>query len=287
MIQELFSIGSFSISPFGVMLVVALLAAYAQLVSEMRRLGIGGEDDASAIVVGCGLAGIAGGKVYYAALYGDWRLVFDRSGIVWYGCFLAGLATFLWLVRRRGLPFGRTLDAGALCLALAYGIGRIGCFLVGDDYGKPTDLPWGVAFKKGIPATTARNLEEHFGIEPPPGAAPGDFVAVHPTQVYETLAALGIWIFLRRLARRDLRPGTTFLTGVSLLSLERFLIEFLRAKDDRFFGELTLAQVISLAVLLTMGAVALLRFFKAPEAAEARAGAKAGAKSGARPTRTG
>ena len=71
--SELFRIGDFAISPFGVLLVVALLAAYFQLVREMRRLGIGDEDDASAIVVACGLGGIAGGKVYYAALDGSVR----------------------------------------------------------------------------------------------------------------------------------------------------------------------------------------------------------------------
>jgi phosphatidylglycerol:prolipoprotein diacylglycerol transferase len=269
MIQELFRIGDFAISPFGVMLVVALLAAYAQLTLEMRRMRIGSDDDASAVVVGCGLGGIVGGKIYYALLYRDWGALFDRAGIVWYGCFLAGILVLLWTIRRRKLPAARVFDAAAPALALGYGIGRIGCFLVGDDYGKPTDLPWGMVFKNGIPPTTAGHLEDKFGIAPPPGAAPGDWVAVHPTQVYETLTALAIWGVLLWFARRGPRPGGTFMLAVALLSLERFAVELLRAKDDRFFGPLTLAQVISLALVVAVIAVALYRRRGAPGAVAA------------------
>lgn len=270
MIQELFNIGGFAISPFGVMLVLALLSAYAQMVAIMRRTEIGTDDDALSIVVGCGLGGILGGKIYYAILYGDWRLIFDRAGIVWYGCFAAGLLMFVWIVHRRQLPMLRLLDTSAICLALSYGIGRIGCFLVGDDYGRPTDLPWGIAFKKGIPATTAYNLREHFGIEPPPDVALNDFVAVHPTQVYETLLALSIWGFLLWFFRRGPRPGNTFYVGILLLSLERFFVEILRAKDDRFFGQFTLAQMISMVLVVVMAAL-FWRNRAAPEASTPRA----------------
>ena len=256
MIQELFSIGNFSISPFGVMLVIALLAAYWQLLREMRRVGIGDDDDASSIVVACGLGGIVGGKIYYAILYRDWHLLFDRAGIVWYGCFIAGLAVLLWTMRRRGLPMARTFDATGPALALGYAVGRIGCFLVGDDYGKPTDLPWGVVFKVGLPPTQAYQLREQFGIDIPPEVAGSDWVAVHPTQIYETLLALIIWAAVLRFRKRRTQPGSVFLLAVALLALERFGIEFLRAKDDRFFGELTLAQVISAVIVVVVALVA-------------------------------
>jgi len=256
MIREIFHIGSFSISPFGVMLVFAFLASYLQLRWGMKRLGVGDEEDASAIVFAAGLGGILGAKIYYAILNGDWHLLFDRSGLVWYGGFVLGAAGVLWMMRRRRLPAWPMADVVAPALALGYGIGRLGCFLVGDDYGRPTDLPWGVAFPVGLPETTAANLRQifHFAI---PSSVPDDaLVRVHPTQLYETALALAIWGCSIWLFKRRTRPGAVALAVLALLAIERFLIEFLRAKDDRFFGSFTLAQVISLAVLLVVLAVA-------------------------------
>ncbi len=267
MIEELFSIGSFSISPFGVMLVASLFAAYWQLHRAMRHYGIGGEEDASSLVFAVGLCGILGGKVYYAILNGDWRLIFDRAGIVWYGAFLAGFVALLVTVRRKELPLARTFDATAPGLSLGYCVGRVGCFLVGDDYGMPTDLPWGTVFKVGLPRTTADNLRAVFGVETPPELVDAEgWVAVHPTQLYESAAALAIWGVVLWLMRRNVKPGNLFLTAVSLLAVERFAVEFLRVKDDRFFGDYTLAQAISLAVLAA-ALVAVWRNRKAGEAA--------------------
>jgi len=252
MIREIFHIGSFSISPFGVMLVLAFLASYLQLRWGMKYLGIGDEEDASAIVFAAGLGGILGAKVYYAILNGDWRLLFDRSGLVWYGGFIVGTAGVIWMMRRRRLPAWPMLDAATPALALGYAIGRIGCFLVGDDYGRPTDLPWGVAFPVGLPETTAGNLRRMFNVAVPSSVPDDTLMRVHPTQLYETALALVIWGFALWLFRRRLQPGTLALTIFALLAVERFSIEFLRAKDDRFFGGFTLAQGISVTVLLVV-----------------------------------
>jgi phosphatidylglycerol---prolipoprotein diacylglyceryl transferase len=250
MIKEIFHIGSFSISPFGVMLVFAFLASYLQLRWGMKRLGIGDEEDASALVFAAGVGGILGAKVYYAILNMDWRLLFDRSGLVWYGGFILGAIGVLWMMRHRHLPGWPMADVAAPALALGYGIGRIGCFLVGDDYGRPTDLPWGVAFPVGLPETTAGNLRQMFHVQVPASVPDDTLMRVHPTQLYETIMAVAIWAFAVWLFKRNHRPGTVALAVLALLAVERFLIEFLRAKDDRFFGGFTLAQVISVAVFL-------------------------------------
>jgi phosphatidylglycerol:prolipoprotein diacylglycerol transferase len=259
MIRELFHIGSFSVSPFGVMLVLAFLASYLQLRWGMKRLGIGDEEDASALVFAAGLGGIVGAKVYYAILFKDWHLLFDRSGLVWYGGFILGALGVLWTMRRRRLPGWPMADVAAPALALGYGIGRLGCFLVGDDYGRPTTLPWGIAFPVGLPETTAGNLRDSFHVAIPALVPDSALLRVHPTQLYETAMALAIWGLAIWMFRRRLHPGAIALTVLALLAVERFLVEILRAKDDRFFGPLTLAQVISLAVLAIVGVVAWLR----------------------------
>lgn len=250
MIRELFHIGPLSISPFGVALVGAFMVAFFQLRAGMKQLRIGTEDDASSVLFAAGLGGIVGGKVYYAVLHQDWRLLFDRSGLVWYGGFLLASALVIWTFRRRRLPFWPMMDAATVALAIGYGVGRIGCFLVGDDYGMPTTLPWGVRFPVGLPPTTAAELRA-FGAQVP-ADVPGDtLLAVHPTQLYETGLAVAIWWLGRRWLKRPSAAGTTALLVLTLLALERFFVEFLRAKDDRFLGPFTVAQMISLGLLLT------------------------------------
>lgn len=263
MIQELFHIGKFSISPFGLMLVCAFLASYLQLRWGLRRLEVGDEEDASALVFAAGLGGIVGAKVYYAILNMDWHVLFDRSGLVWYGGFVVGAAAVLVVIRRRRLPAWSLVDAVTPALALGYAVGRIGCFLVGDDYGRPSNLPWAMAFPVGLPRTTAGDLRQVFHLDIPSSIPDDALLRVHPTQLYETLACLAIWGLGVWLLRREAAheggaptPGFAGLVVLAFLALERFLVEFLRAKDDRFFGSFTLAQAISLALLVVAAALA-------------------------------
>jgi len=268
MIRELFHIGSLSISPFGVMMALSFAASYLMLRWGLRKLDIGDDDDASAIVIAGAVFGILGAKIYYVLLYRDWHLLYDRSGFVWYGGFVLAAVAILWTLRRRRLPVWPSLDAASIALALGYAIGRIGCFLVGDDYGVPTDQPWGVKFPYGLPPTTAGALRSHpFNVDIPPDVPDGQLLAVHPTQLYETtlallICAVGIWLLKRRVA-----PGTIALVVIGLLAIERFGIEFLRAKDDRFFSGLTVAQLISVAVVVVVGALWVLRHRRAAPAA--------------------
>jgi len=252
MIREIVRIGSISISPFGVLMVGAFVAAYFQLARTLRQTRVGSDDDAGAIVVSAAFGGIFGAKIYYAILYRDWDLLFSRGGLVWYGGFLLGIAAVLWTIRHRGLPGWKTVDAVVPALALGYGIGRIGCFLVGDDYGVPTNLPWGVKFPVGLPPSSAGALRTEFGLDLPAHIPDGEILAVHPTQLYEAAAAFIIWRVGVRLVGRARIGGSTTLAVLALLLTERFLVEFLRAKDDRIFGSFTLAQVISAVAMLVV-----------------------------------
>jgi len=235
----------------------------------MRRIGIGTEDDANGILLASALGAIVGGKLYYAILYGDWRLLYSRGGIVYYGSFLmASLFVYIFL-RRRSLRMLEVIDAAAPALAAGYAMGRVGCLLVGDDYGVPTKLPWAIKFPHGPIPSTAGAMARNFGVEMPSGADPETLLGVHPTQIYESLIALTILLLGRHLlvkhrsgerspkAGIPWRSGSVGLLVLALLAMERFLIEFLRAKDDRFFDDtFTMAQLISVGILLFLGGVA-------------------------------
>ncbi|HWM95406.1 MAG TPA: prolipoprotein diacylglyceryl transferase [Thermoanaerobaculia bacterium] len=267
MIQELFRIGPFAISPFGVMLVLSFVAGYLQLLWGMRRFGLGDDEDASAIIFAAGVGGIVGAKIYYALLNRDLAVLFDRSGLVWYGGLILGAAAVLFTMYKRRLFAWRMADIATLALALGYAVGRLGCFLVGDDYGRPTDLPWGVAFPVGLPPTTAGELRRLFGVDIPASIPDSELLRVHPTQLYETFSCLAIWGLGMWLLRR--RPqgeepeeravGQVALVVLALMAVERFLVEIVRAKDDRFFGPFTLAQVISVAIVALILAIAWMR----------------------------
>ncbi len=250
MIAELFSIGSFSLSPFGPLLVLAFVCAFLQLRWGMRATELGTEDDAYSILTAAALGGIVGGKLYYALLYGDLSLLLNRAGIVYYGGLIGGAVAVLLVCRARGLPLWRVIDVAAPAVAIGYAVGRIGCLLVGDDYGVPTDLPWAMAFPEGPIPTTAAAMSHHFDVEIPDGVAASEVLKVHPTQLYETLVAGAIWLWgRRRLGAKTAAPGAVGLPVLALLAAERFAVEFLRAKDDRFVAGLTLAQAISLGIV--------------------------------------
>ncbi len=270
MIPELFHLGPIPISPFGISLVAAFSIAFMQLRWGMRRIGVGTEDDANSILLAAAFGAIVGGKGYYALLYGDWRLLYSRGGIVYYGSFLLAALFVYVLLRRRSLPVAAVADAVGPSLAAGYAVGRVGCLLVGDDYGVPTDKPWGISFPHGPIPSRAGDMERNFGVEIPDGVAHDALLSVHPTQIYETLIALCILVIGRRLIIRHRsaggtpslawRPGAIALLTFGLLAVERFLVEFLRAKDDRFFADtLTMAQIISLAIVAFLCGLALRR----------------------------
>jgi len=249
MIPELFSIGPFSVSPFGLMMAAAFLVSYFALRAGLQRDELGDEEDASALVLSAGVGGVVGAKIYYAVLTQDWQSLISRSGLVWYGGFFLGAAAVIFVLLRRKLPLWRSLDVLAPALILGYAVGRVGCFLVGDDYGSPTRLPWGVKFPYGLPVpTVAGQLQTEYGYPIPEGVGAGDLVAVHPTQLYETGAGLAIF-FVALAFRRRFNAGGVFALTIALFAIERFLVEFLRAKDDRLLGSFTIAQAISLLVL--------------------------------------
>ena len=244
----LIKVGNFEITTFGLMMFLAFVIGGWVLARQFKRYGLD-EELASSIVVAGALGGIVGAKVYYAILFKDWRLLFDRAGLVWYGGLIGGFLAASFLVWRRKVDFLIAADAGAPGLSIGYALGRIGCFLVGDDYGRPTDAWYGVAFPKGAPPTTAESLRD-FGVAVDPSIAPHQVLKVHPTQLYETFAALVMFGILMWMNRRPHPKGRVWGMFLIMLGIERFLVEIVRAKDDRFFGNFTVAQVISVLLII-------------------------------------
>jgi len=247
-------IGNFEITTFGLMMFLAFIIGGWLMAKQFRRYGLD-EELASSMVVAGALGGIIGAKIYYAILFRDWHLLFDRAGLVWYGGLIGGFLACSWLIWRHKVDYLVAADATAPALAIGYAIGRIGCFLVGDDYGRPTNAWFGVAFPKGSPPTTAAELR-NFGVAVDPSIPSGQVLRVHPTQLYESAAAFAMFAILMWLNRRPHPKGRVWGVFLILLGIERFLVEIVRAKDDRFLGPFTVAQLISF--LLVLSGLALL-----------------------------
>jgi prolipoprotein diacylglyceryltransferase len=95
-------------------------------------------------------------------------------------------------------------------------------------------------------------LQDRFGIEVDPALVErfGQVVPVHPTQLYEIAMVLVIFVILWRLRLRERAPSWLFWLCLVLLSTERFVVEMVRVKDDRFLGPLTIAQLIAVGLIL-------------------------------------
>ena len=266
MFPTLVKIGNFEITTFGLMMFLAFIVGGWVLAKQFRKYGID-EELASSITVAAALGGILGAKINYAILFKDWHLLFERAGLVWYGGMIGGFLACSWVVWRSRADFLTVADAAAPALSIGYALGRIGCFLVGDDYGAPTNAWYGVAFPKGAPPTTAQSLRE-FGVSVDPSIPPDVVLRVHPTQLYETGAALIMFALLVWLNRRPHPRGLAWGLFLILLGIERFLVEIVRAKDDRFFGSFTVAQIIS--IILVVAGLALITYARSRDRTPAR-----------------
>ena len=256
----LFQLGSFTISSFGVMMVIAFLLGNYLLRIDVVAEGYDAiiADD---IIFRAAIGGILGAKVYYLieniptgqaadningliniiagifTLNGE-RIAFGiqnfGAGLVFMGGLAGGMAAVSWYIYRKNLNWFKIADLAAPFLVLGHGIGRIGCFLVGDDYGIPTNLPWAIAFPNGLPPTT---------------------IAVHPTQLYEMSAYFIIFFYLRYRKRNQTFSGEIIFEYLFLGGLSRFMVEFIRTNTKYIFG-LSGAQYLSI-LMMAIGAYQL------------------------------
>jgi len=247
MYPELFSIFGYSVSSFGAMMAIAFLVGSWITGRRMQEEGLD-PDLATTLLIYVMLGGVFGSKLYFAIDVSlregrpFFDLLFARDGITWYGGLI--MATIVGAIgcRRHGVPVKTFADCTAVAGAVGQSIGRVGCFLVGDDYGKATDVPWGVSFPDGIQPI---------------------YDPVHPTQLYEVAWLLPVAGFLWW--RRKKSP---FLFGeyVALNGLGRIVIESWRINEP-LLGFTEPQWIGAMLVILGMGGWLYYRFN--PEANEA------------------
>lgn len=236
MYPELFRVGSFTISSYGVMAAIAFLVAYWLSSLEFKRRGLD-ERLLGDFLIAAMVGGMVGAKILYLFenvpfsefVRNPIPYLFSRGGFTYYGGLLGG-ALLMWVVAYRNrISFWTLGDAIAPAVIIAYALARVGCFLVGDDYGVPSDLPWAIAFPKGLPPTTER---------------------VHPTQIYEIILSVIIFIYLWKIRKKDVPSGWLFSIFLILAGVERFLVEIVRNTTPSPIPHISIAQLMSIVMIL-------------------------------------
>jgi phosphatidylglycerol:prolipoprotein diacylglycerol transferase len=231
----LFRIAGHPVESNGLVYFLAMIVAWAYATRAAKRNGWNPQDVLPGLIV------VVLGAYVGARLFGAWLQegrfpenplgeLLHPHGLSFFGGLLTGSLAVLGYLRSKRLPLGKAADALAPIAPVLYAMFRLGCLLNGDDYGRPTSLPWGMRFSEGSPPTTER---------------------VHPTQIYEILLMVPVfvWLWTRLGARRE--PGALAFELCALMGAERFVVEFWRL-GDRMAAGLTLSQWLAL-LLITIG----------------------------------
>ncbi len=238
---------------YGVMLGSSLIVGWFLTMRLARQDGVATESAAS-IYMWTAVWSIVGARILYViANYSDFDgvmevLMINRGGLVAYGGMIGGFLASWYGCRKRGIPLLRWGDVAAPAVVLGTGITRIGCFLFGCDYGRRTDLPWGLSFPVDSPA-----FKHHVGAYGLARDAAHSF-AVHPTQLYEMVVGFLLFGVLMLIRRWRTFSGQVFLGWIIGYGTLRPLIEILRDDTQRgSVGPLSTSQFIGImAVVLGM-----------------------------------
>ena len=263
----LFELGPLNIYSYGVILGGSYFLALWYALQRARRAGLDGQRIVDLGIVGI-ISAVVGAKLMLVVVDFD-RYAADPSqltallmaGGVFYGGLLLAVPMCWWYIRRNGLPLWTTCDLFAPGIAMAQGVGRMGCLLAGCCFGRPTEAPWGITFSSTLAAANS-------------GTPLG--VPLHPSQIYESIAVLLILgVLLAGERRWRAFPGRTFWTYVLLYAVARIVLELFRG-DPRgmVFDALPTSQFVS-ALLVPASIVMLVRLGRRGAADEAPApGAK-------------
>jgi phosphatidylglycerol:prolipoprotein diacylglycerol transferase len=250
----LFKLGPFELHAYGAMLALSFFLGIMLASRRAPARGVSPDfivDVSFAIV----LASVVGSRLMYAVFHlEEMHSIIDviavwKGGMTMYGGVLAAMGMSWVYARRKGIPFLRLADIMSPSLAMGLLVTRVGCFLNGCCYGKPTDSFLGVTF----PFQTAVGA----GFDSP----------IHPTQLYSSITGLIVLVLLLLLDRRVRPEGQLFGFYLIFAGLGRFSIDALRYYEANAYviGSFTVSQLISVGLMLT-GAAVLLRVRRAPAA---------------------
>lgn len=225
----LFHIGSFNVYTFGVAVVIAILTALFLILKKAKKAGIDEEHIYNLVLFIIIGSVIVSRLSYFLMNMQEFSSIFDifaiwRGGFLGVGTVIGGLLAALIYTKKAKLDFANVMDLIAPYIALAFAIGRIGCFLRGCCFGLPTTLPWGIVYSKESLAAAA-------------GLAG---VPLHPTQLYLVLTNFIIFLILSRKNKNKQKKfeklkGQTFLLFLVLFSLQRILIDFVRYYPEGYY----------------------------------------------------
>ena len=268
-------IGPLELRAYGLMIALGVLAAAWLFGRRLTTIGIGGSEDASAILLWAVPAGVIGARLYHVAT--EWERFSDAPGDilkVWKGGLgipgglLLGVVVGIVVARRRGLAISPLLWAAAPTIPLAQAIGRWGNWFNQELFGRPTDLPWAleVDSEKAVAA----------------GYAPDTLF--HPTFLYESLWNLALAAVLLVIGRRVMRTRPARLMAMYAIGygIGRFWVEGLRIDPTKEGGGLRLNQWM--AIVLVVGGVAYLLYCRVrPDVRTVEAGESDGTDDPGRP----
>jgi phosphatidylglycerol:prolipoprotein diacylglycerol transferase len=245
---------------YGVMLGTSMIVGWFLAMRLAKQDGIR-QEDAGAMYMWTAVWSIVGARILYIVTnLGEFDSVIDifkvwRGGLVAYGGMIGGFLTSWYGCRKRGIPLLRWADVAAPSVVLGTAITRMGCLLFGCDYGRRTEVAWGIRFPKGSPA-----WQDHIQ-----AGLPHDSLysfPVHPTQIYEMLAGLflfGLLMFLRRVRKFSGMPFLGWVIGYGIL---RPIIELYRDDKQRGnIGPLSTSQFIGI-VSVALGVALLVQLLK-------------------------
>lgn len=228
----LFHLGPLEIRWYGLMYLLAFFITfyYARWMIRQGKLAMT-EKQLDSMLGAMILYMIIGARLFYAIFYNPSYFIEQplkffavwEGGLSFHGGLLGVLLAAYIYAKRAGVPLLRLADVLVVPIALGNALGRIGNFINGELYGVPTDLPWGVVFA---------------GVDE----------ARHPTQLYEAAYNLVIFVVLFSLRDRFKRDGMLFGLFLTLYSIFRFGVEFI--KDLPLFGPLTMGQWLTIPVFL-------------------------------------
>lgn len=231
----LFTIFGVNIYGYGTMIAIGVIAAVMLVLHRAREKGYD-EDKILNMAIFAVIGGVIGGKLLYILTSLDEVskeksiLTLIGNGFVIYGSIIGGVVGVVWYCRKNKWEILKIFDMVIPGLALAQGFGRIGCFLAGCCYGKPTDLFFGVKFR-------------------PDSLGPSD-VYVYPTQIFSSIFDFILALVLLKLDKKQKKDGRLFALYMIIYSVGRFIIEFIRNDPRGNVGILSTSQFIGIFVVI-------------------------------------